>query len=68
MENYKNNHKFDGDSSNWYLYICPSIKPKSVGLIEKKTNHHHLISRNEIVYDVVFIFYNLRIPKKYFHV
>ena len=60
--------KFDGDSYNWYLYICPSIKQKSVGLIERKTNNHYLISKNEIVYDVVFIFNNLCNPKKYFHV
>ena len=68
MENYENNHKFDGDSKKLYLYICPSIKQKSVGLIERKTNHHHLISKNEIVYDVVFTFNNLCILKKYFHV
>ena len=34
--------------------------------IERKTSHHHLISKNEIVYDVVLIFNNLCIPKKYF--
>ena len=39
-----------------------------LGLIERKTKHYYLISKNEIVYDVVFIFSNLCIPKKYFHV
>ena len=35
-----------------YIFVLASNK-KSVDLIERKTNHHHLISKNEIVYDVV---------------
>ena len=58
---------YDGDSYNLYLDICASIKQKSIGLIERKTNNHQLISKNKIVF-CIFIFNHFFISQSYLFV